>query len=171
MCYKHFNVASNLKRHIRTHASSCRKSSRIGNTVFRGFALGYPTRTLNESTQTTGSTSANSNPSQDASNTDDNNHHAQTGSSGAQGHATQVRRTERPMIKHPQVTDSTEASKSNGSSNGSGSSTSRVPVIAPPSAPSHHPGSSQVPGRKESGQGREGQIGDDVSVEVPDTEV
>ncbi|KAF8979745.1 hypothetical protein BGZ52_004620 [Haplosporangium bisporale] len=166
MCYKHFNVASNLKRHIRTHASSCRKSSRLGNTVFRGFALGYPTRTHNESTHTSESI-ANTNPRQEESNTDDNNRHGHPESSGAQGQATRVRRTERPAIKHPLVTDSTEASQSNGSPNGSSSSTSGVPVMPPPSAPSYDPGSSQASGRKGSGQGRKGRIDDGESVELP----
>ncbi|KAF9213449.1 hypothetical protein BGZ59_005347 [Podila verticillata] len=166
MCYKHFNVASNLKRHIRTHASSCRKSSRLGNTVFRGFALGYPTRTHNESTHTSESI-ANTNPRQEESNTDDNNRHGHPESSGAQGHATRVRRTERPAIKHPLVTDSTEASQSNGSPSGSSSSTSGVPVMPPTSAPSYDPGCSQASGRKGSGQGRKGRIDDGESVELP----
>ncbi|KAG0330201.1 hypothetical protein BG000_011777 [Podila horticola] len=176
MCYKHFNVASNLKRHIRTHASSRRKSSRIGNTVFRGFALGYPTSRISnaESTSTTttesasASTSTNTDPNQETSNLDYN--HGQPGSSGAQGHSTRagIRRTDWPAVKHLLVQDS-EASKSNGSSSGSGSSTGRVPVMPPPSGPSHHPpGPGGVPGRKGGSGQHRGHVDEDDRVEVPD---
>ncbi|KAI8594429.1 hypothetical protein EDD21DRAFT_421748 [Dissophora ornata] len=40
MCQKPFNVASNLKRHVRTHTNTKRKSSKNGSMVFRSFSHG-----------------------------------------------------------------------------------------------------------------------------------